>query len=126
LGSGSNTEGDTRTLELETVDYELSDLEDLDLDPQPSLGLLDGALSFIAAERARWTAQREADVAANEGAWKHVVGACRFHLESCQIRPADPRRSCGSILSEVAETKILNERYSLPFVLSTPWICVLV
>ncbi|KAF7377948.1 hypothetical protein MSAN_00218700 [Mycena sanguinolenta] len=71
--SGSNTEGDARTLELETVDYELSDLEDLDLDPQPSLGLLDGALSFIAAERARWTAQREADAAANEGAWKHVV-----------------------------------------------------
>ncbi|KAK7016311.1 hypothetical protein R3P38DRAFT_2993900 [Favolaschia claudopus] len=72
-GSGSNTEGDVRTLELETVDYELSDLEDLDLDPQPSLGLLDGALSFIAAERARWTAQREAEVAANEGTWKHVV-----------------------------------------------------
>ncbi|KAJ6494048.1 hypothetical protein C8R47DRAFT_1184999 [Mycena vitilis] len=72
-GSGSNTEGDARTLELETVDYELSDLEDLDLDPQPSLGLLDGALSFIAAERARWNAQREAGALANEGAWKHVV-----------------------------------------------------
>ncbi|KAJ7653112.1 hypothetical protein DFH06DRAFT_1270126 [Mycena polygramma] len=72
-GSGSNTEGDVRTLELETVDYELSDLEDLDLDPQPSLGLLDGALSFIAAERARWNAQREAGALANEGAWKHVV-----------------------------------------------------
>ncbi|KAJ7769184.1 hypothetical protein DFH07DRAFT_1058229 [Mycena maculata] len=71
-GSGSNTEGDPRT-ELEAVDYELSDLEDLDLDPQPSLGLLDGALSFIAAERARWTAQREADAATNEEAWKHVV-----------------------------------------------------
>ncbi|KAJ7708369.1 hypothetical protein B0H17DRAFT_1165928 [Mycena rosella] len=70
-GSGSNTEGDART--LEPVDYELSDLEDLDLDPQPSLGLLDGALSFIAAERARWNAQREAGVTANEGAWKHVV-----------------------------------------------------
>ncbi|KAJ7143738.1 hypothetical protein C8R44DRAFT_973591 [Mycena epipterygia] len=70
-GSGSNTEGDTRTLEV--VDYELSDLEDLDLDPQPSLGLLDGALSFIAAERARWNAQREAGATTNEGAWKHVV-----------------------------------------------------
>ncbi|KAF7311644.1 hypothetical protein MKEN_01067700 [Mycena kentingensis (nom. inval.)] len=74
-GSGSNTEGDARTLELdlEAVDYELSDLEDLELEPQPSLGLLDGALSFLAAERARWTAQREAGTAANEGAWKHVA-----------------------------------------------------
>jgi hypothetical protein len=91
LSSGSNTEGDTRTLELETVDYELSDLEELDLDPQPpSLGLLDGVLSFIAAERARWTAQREADVIANEEAWEHVVGASRLHLESCQIELADP------------------------------------
>ncbi|KAJ7080610.1 hypothetical protein B0H15DRAFT_933179 [Mycena belliarum] len=70
-GSGSNTEGDART--LEPVDYELSDLEDLGLDPQPSLGLLDGALSFIAAERARWNAQREAGIVAGEGAWKHVV-----------------------------------------------------
>ncbi|KAJ7074363.1 hypothetical protein C8F01DRAFT_1100282 [Mycena amicta] len=71
--SGSNTEGDSRTLELslDPVDYELSDLEDLS--PQPSLGLLDGALSFLAAERARWTAQREAVPAPNEGAWKHVV-----------------------------------------------------
>jgi hypothetical protein len=105
LGLESNTGDDTRT---PVIEFELSDL-----DPQPSLGLLDGALSFIAAERARWTAQREADGAMNEGAWKHVVSACRFHLESCQIRPADPRRSCGSILSAVAETKILNERSTL-------------
>ncbi|KAJ7348052.1 hypothetical protein DFH08DRAFT_779373 [Mycena albidolilacea] len=90
LGSGSNTEGDTRTLELETVDYELSDLEDLDLDPQPSLGLLDGALSFIAAERARWTAQREADVAANEGAWKHVVEPRRKRRRKRTVRNPKP------------------------------------
>ncbi|KAF7295150.1 hypothetical protein MIND_01053600 [Mycena indigotica] len=72
-GSGSNTEGDTHTLELDLVDpvdYELSDVE---LDTQPSLGLLDGALSFLAAERARWTAQREAGTAVNEATWKHVV-----------------------------------------------------
>ncbi|KAF8218060.1 hypothetical protein K438DRAFT_2006969, partial [Mycena galopus ATCC 62051] len=90
--SGSNTEG---ALELETVDYELSDLEDLDLDPQPSLGLLDGALSFIAAERARWTAQREADVAANEGAWKHVVEPRRKRRRKRTARnpkPDDPSR----------------------------------
>ncbi|KAF7368794.1 hypothetical protein MVEN_00204500 [Mycena venus] len=95
LGSGSNTEGDARTLELETVgDYELSDLEDLDLDP-PSLGLLDGALSFIAAERARWTAQREADAAANEGAWKHVVEPRRKRRRKRNARnpkPDDPSR----------------------------------
>ncbi|KAJ7202072.1 hypothetical protein GGX14DRAFT_654704 [Mycena pura] len=74
-GSGSNTEGDARTLELlelDAVEYELSDLEDLDLE-QPSLGLLEEALSFLVAERARWNAQREAGAAANEGAWKHVV-----------------------------------------------------
>ncbi|KAJ6551816.1 hypothetical protein B0H19DRAFT_179430 [Mycena capillaripes] len=89
-GSGSNTEGDARTLELELepVDYELSDLEDLDLD-QPSLGLLDGALSFIAAERARWNAQREAGATANEGAWKHVVGMCTFSFLRLDRR--DPR-----------------------------------
>jgi hypothetical protein len=86
-GSGSNTEGDART--LEPVDYELSDLEDLDLDPQPTLGLLDGALNFIAAERARWNAQREAGATVNEGAWKHVVGVYRLlfmRLESLSDR----------------------------------------
>ncbi|KAJ6629367.1 hypothetical protein B0H10DRAFT_1362641 [Mycena sp. CBHHK59/15] len=87
-GSGSNTEGDARTLELEPVDYELSDLEDPELEEQPSLGLLDGALSFIAAERARWNAQREAGATTNEGIWKHVVGERRFHMSSlygCRI-----------------------------------------
>jgi hypothetical protein len=60
------------------------------LDRQPSLGLLDGALSFIAAERALWTAQREADVIVNEEAWEHVVGASRLYLESYQIEPVEP------------------------------------
>ncbi|KAJ7457181.1 hypothetical protein B0H11DRAFT_1818382, partial [Mycena galericulata] len=89
-GSGSNTEGDARTLELETVDYELSDLEDLDLDPQPSLGLLDGALSFIAAERARWNAQREAGTATNEEAWKHVVEPRRKRRRKRTARNTKP------------------------------------
>ncbi|KAJ7262950.1 hypothetical protein C8J57DRAFT_1450771 [Mycena rebaudengoi] len=110
-GSGSNTEGDARTLELETVDYELSDLEDLDLEPQPSLGLLDGALSFIAAERARWNAQREAGATANEGAWKHVVEPRRKRRRKRPTRNPkpgdvsrdDPIEEAESIAAEEAD-----------------------
>ncbi|KAJ7883524.1 hypothetical protein B0H14DRAFT_2564911 [Mycena olivaceomarginata] len=52
------------------------------LDHQPSLGLLDGALSFIAAERALWTAQHEADV------WEHVVEArCKHRLKRTVRNP---------------------------------------
>ncbi|KAJ7474702.1 hypothetical protein FB451DRAFT_1174136 [Mycena latifolia] len=108
-GSGSNTEGDANT--LEPVDYELSDLEDLDLSPQPSLGLLDGALSFIAAERARWNAQREAGAVANEGAWKHVVEPRRKRRRKRTARTPktddglrdDPIEEAESIAAEDAD-----------------------
>ncbi|KAJ7148795.1 hypothetical protein C8R43DRAFT_1008799 [Mycena crocata] len=110
-GSGSNTEGDARTLELEPADYELSDLEDMDLEEQPSLGLLDGALSFIAAERARWNAQREAGTTANEGAWKHVVEPRRKrrrkraarNLKTDDISREDPIGEAESITAEDAD-----------------------
>ncbi|KAF7322666.1 hypothetical protein HMN09_00045200 [Mycena chlorophos] len=100
-GSGSNTE-----LELEPADYELSDLEDLE---QPSLGLLDGALSFLAAERARWTAQREAGTAGNEGAWKHVVEPRRKrrrkrrNAKNGDVSRDDPPEEGGSLPIEDAE-----------------------
>jgi len=70
--SGSDTEGeaDGQTVEIEDV----SDIEDGD---QPSLGYLDEALSFIAAERAKFAQQREAGTKGNgptsESAWRHVV-----------------------------------------------------
>jgi len=77
--SGSNTEGErseARTVEIE----DMSDIEDLDgLADQPSLGYLDEALSYLAAERARFAAQREAGVVVSKGptsesAWRHVIG----------------------------------------------------
>jgi hypothetical protein len=77
--SGSNTEGErseARTVEIE----DMSDIEDLDgLGDQPSLGYLDEALSYLAAERARFAAQREAGVVVSKGptsesAWRHVIG----------------------------------------------------
>jgi hypothetical protein len=49
-------------------------------DDQPSLGYLDEALSFIAEERARWTAAREHGGEAGQGGvvyqgeWRHVIG----------------------------------------------------
>ena len=49
-------------------------------DGQPSLGYLDEALSFIAEERARWTAAREHGGEAGQGGvvgqeeWRHVLG----------------------------------------------------
>ena len=49
-------------------------------DGHPSLGYLDEALSFIAEERARWTAAREHGGEAGQGAvvgqgeWRHVIG----------------------------------------------------
>ncbi|KAJ7620981.1 hypothetical protein FB45DRAFT_980637 [Roridomyces roridus] len=108
-GSGSNTEGDTPT-HTEPVGYELSDLEDLDLSPQPSLGLLDGALSFIAAERARWNAQREAGTA-NEEAWRHVVEPRRKRRRKRTARTPktddslrdDPIEEGDSIIAEDAD-----------------------
>ena len=70
--SGSDTEGERegRTVEIE-------DISDIDESDQPSLGYLDEALSFIAAERARFAAQREAGIKGNgstsENAWRHVI-----------------------------------------------------
>jgi hypothetical protein len=70
--SGSDTEGERegRTVEIE-------DISDIDESDQPSLGYLDEALSFIAAERTRFAAQREAGVKGNgstlENAWRHVI-----------------------------------------------------
>lgn len=49
-------------------------------DDHPSLGYLDEALSFIAEERARWTAAREHGGEAGQGGvvgqgeWRHVIG----------------------------------------------------
>lgn len=67
-GSGSDTEGEPegRLVEIEGF----SDI-DVDVDGQPCLGL-EEALSFIAAERARYAAQRDKGLTA-ESAWKHVV-----------------------------------------------------
>lgn len=82
-GSGSNTEGElvseARTVEIGEVEsLDISDLDDTSLitGEQPSLGLLDEALSFIAAERAKWNAQREAGSNNNgtDSSWKHVIG----------------------------------------------------
>ncbi|KAG5642865.1 hypothetical protein DXG03_002010 [Asterophora parasitica] len=57
-------------------------LDELDADFQPSLGYLDEALSFIAAERARLDAQRAAAIGtASPDAWKHVIGKYRFPRE---------------------------------------------
>lgn len=70
FGSGSHTEG-----EPEGREVDIEDLSDLDMDDAPSLGYLDEALGFIAAERARVAAQREAEKVplAAESAWRHVV-----------------------------------------------------
>ncbi|KAF5391227.1 hypothetical protein D9757_003033 [Collybiopsis confluens] len=51
-----NDDSDELQLQLPVQEFSL-----LDIDEQPSLGYLDEALKFIAAERKRWTAQREAD-----------------------------------------------------------------
>ncbi|KAF9015376.1 hypothetical protein BDQ17DRAFT_1340959 [Cyathus striatus] len=40
---------------------------------QPSLGYLDEALSFIAAERAKWMVQRESGSGIGDSKWKHVI-----------------------------------------------------
>jgi hypothetical protein len=71
FGSGSHTEGDVNGPPIEIED--LSDLEDMD-DP-PSLGYLDSALSFIAAERVRVTTQQHTEKIGpiTESAWRHVV-----------------------------------------------------
>lgn len=59
--------------ESSAPDLELDDL-DMDMEFQPSLGYLDEALNFIASERARLDAQRNAGAEANMDAWKHVIG----------------------------------------------------
>jgi hypothetical protein len=71
FGSGSHTERDVNGPPIEIED--LSDLENMD-DP-PSLGYLDSALSFIAAERARVTTQHHTEKIGpvTESAWRHVV-----------------------------------------------------
>lgn len=66
-GSGSDTEG-----EPEGRVVEIEGFSDVDADGQPSLGYLDEALSFIAAERVRYAAQRDKGMTA-ESAWKHVI-----------------------------------------------------
>jgi hypothetical protein len=78
---GSNTQGErsgARTVEIEDI----SDIEEDDADKgeQPSLGYLDKALSYLATERERFAAQREAGVVFGksptyESAWRHVIGA---------------------------------------------------
>jgi hypothetical protein len=67
-GSGSDTEGeaDAQTVEIE----EISDVDEGD---QPSLGYLDEALSFIAAERARYAALREAGAKGSGATLGHGV-----------------------------------------------------
>ncbi|KIK63969.1 hypothetical protein GYMLUDRAFT_71434 [Collybiopsis luxurians FD-317 M1] len=54
--SDARDESDEQQLQLSVQEFGLHDVEE-----QPSLGYLDEALKFIAAERERWTAQREAD-----------------------------------------------------------------
>jgi hypothetical protein len=70
--SGSHTEGEAGA-RADGAD-DLSDLENLD--DAPSLGYLDKALRFIAAERTRIAAQRDSErnnSSAAESAWRHVV-----------------------------------------------------
>ena len=88
--SGSDTEGEVEMMDGQTV--EIEDLSDLDEQNQPSLGYLDEALSFIAAERERFHLQREAGTittsamtathhkgakvngsGGDNSAWRHVV-----------------------------------------------------
>jgi hypothetical protein len=53
---------------------------DADADAEPSLGYLDGALSFIAAERerARWSARYGTGVGDGERKWRRVTGMYLF------------------------------------------------
>ncbi|KII84024.1 hypothetical protein PLICRDRAFT_46825 [Plicaturopsis crispa FD-325 SS-3] len=73
--SGSHTEGEQD--QPDGVDREhLEQLNekapstDADAEAEASLGYLDGVLSFLAEERARFTAERERT---DESAWRHVV-----------------------------------------------------
>ncbi|KAF5381543.1 hypothetical protein D9615_005616 [Tricholomella constricta] len=67
------------------------DLNDFDTDFHPSLGYLDEALSFIAAERARLDAQRAAGIGtASPDAWKHVIGKSHLALKLYLIRSHTP------------------------------------
>lgn len=69
-----------------TEDFSLDDLDVDEVGEQPSLGLLDEALSFIAAERERWSAQREA-VGANADAEGRITIVGRFisFSPSCRV-----------------------------------------
>jgi hypothetical protein len=53
---------------------------DTDADAEPSLGYLDGALSFIAAERerARWSARHGVAVGEGERKWRRLIGMYLF------------------------------------------------
>lgn len=79
---GSNTEGeaDVRAIEIEDLsDTEGPDINAGDIEDQPSLGYLDEALNFIAAERAKHAASREAGSSGrtvrgvSESPYRHVV-----------------------------------------------------
>ena len=82
--SGSDMEGEHKG---QTV--EIKDISDIDESDQPSLGYLDEAPSFIAAERAQFTAQREASIKGNglmsENAWQHVIEPRR--KQHCKCKP---------------------------------------
>ncbi|RDB29820.1 hypothetical protein Hypma_013891 [Hypsizygus marmoreus] len=68
---------DDSSMSARDVDLDMDgDLEvELEMDPdlQPSLGALDEALSYIAAERAKVAQRAGATAATNATAWKHVI-----------------------------------------------------
>ncbi|OBZ77228.1 hypothetical protein A0H81_02044 [Grifola frondosa] len=74
-----------------------SEVDD-DLVDQPSLGYLDGALEFIAAEREKWAAQRDSGLRGNgstatsDSAWRHVVQPRRKRQRKRNRSVQDTRR----------------------------------
>ena len=83
-----------------SVDLDIGvEMEELDVPgeeeggEQPSLGYLDQALSFIAAERARLDAQRASGVGNSvKGGWGRVIGMCVFLYLLCHSNNPDIRR----------------------------------
>jgi hypothetical protein len=126
--SGSDTEGepDGRTVEIE-------DISDIDEADQPSLGYLDEALNFIAAERAKFTAQRDkgAPPVSSENAWRHVIEPRRkrrrrrrvitiLHRDPSDGAPADITEATGDADQDGDESSSSFDQSSPANFKSTP------
>ena len=92
--SGSDTEGELELIDGDGQEVEIEDLSDIDEADQPSLGYLDEALSFIAAEREKFHLQREAGTTNGksngsgvDNAWRHVVDPRRKRRRKRKVMP---------------------------------------